>query len=239
MGFSGWIILAFAWLALVGLAVAARRLSTDPNDLRTGLARLGMLLYAKALHRLRVEGEIRDVMKDSPVLIVANHTAGVDPLLIQAAIPRFIRWIMASDMRWPELDPLWRFGRIIFIDRHEGGSAGLREALRALRDGDVVGIFPEGGIERPRRTILPFRDGVGMMIRRSKAIVVPIVIEGTPSAPTAKASLWTPSRARLRVMPPIDYRDSGLSAAEIAVDLRARFLEWTGWPESDQPPMPG
>lgn len=224
---------------MIAVGAVVRRLATDPDDPRTGLTRLGLLLYARVLHGMRVERAAGSDVRHGPLIVVANHTAGVDPLLIQAACPVFIRWIMASDMRWRALDPLWSFGKVIFVDRHEGGGPGLRETIRALRGGEVVGIFPEGGIERPRQAILPFREGVGVLIRRSGAPVLPIVIDGTPESPTAKASLWTPSRARLRIMAPIDYGATGLSASEITRALRARYLEWTGWPESDLAPMPG
>lgn len=230
------VILVCCWVGLIVVGAAARRLATNPSDLRTGIARLGLMAYGVALHRLSWmdKADRGDLPESRPLLIVANHASGVDPLLIQAACPYFIRWMMAEDMRWPELGAIWRFGRVIFVDRKDGGSAGLRTAIQALRAGDVVGIFPEGGLERPPGVILPFHEGVGVLIRRSKAIVQPVIVEGAPDAPTARAALWTPSRARLRFMPQIDYAGSGASSVEIASDLQARFLEWTGWPEGER-----
>ena len=230
------VILVCGWAGMIVVAVAAKRLATDPDDLRTGMARLGLMAYSASLHRTSWvdEGERLELPASRPLLIVANHASGVDPLLIQAACPYFIRWMMAADMRWPELGALWRFGRVIFVDRRDGGSAGLRMAIQALRARDVVGIFPEGGLERPQGVILPFHEGVGVLIRRSKAIVQPVIVEQAPDAPTARAALWTPSKARLRFMPRIDYAGSGASSAEIAADLQARFLEWTGWPEGER-----
>ncbi len=239
MSIGFWGILAAGWAAAIALGLVVRRLAPEPDDPRTGLAMLGLKMYARLVHGLRIEGALSMHGHSGPLVLVANHTAGVDPLLIQSACPFFVRWMMAEDMRWPALSRLWEFGRIIFVDRHAGGAVGLREAMGALRQGDVVGIFPEGGIEVPPQTILPFREGVGVLIRRSKAIVLPVVIDGTPQVSTARTSLWTPSRARLRFMPPINYTDAKLSAAEITADLHSRFLEWTQWPESTQPPLPG
>ena len=68
-----------------------------------------------------------------------------------------------------------------------------------------------------------------MLVKRTGARVLPVVIDGTPDAPTAWDSLWTSSNARVRVMSPIDYAESGLGNAEIAQDLERRFIEWTGW----------
>ena len=100
-----------------------------------------------------------------------------------------------------------------------------------VKAGGAIGIFPEGGIERPARTLLPFQPGVGFVVRRTGARVLPVWIDGTPMAlPTAWASLVTPSRARVRYGDLIDYSGTKLSAEEIAKDLQRRYSDWSGWP---------
>jgi 1-acyl-sn-glycerol-3-phosphate acyltransferase len=116
-----------------------------------------------------------------------------------------------------------------------------REALRYLQtvgetqpDGTissgVIGIFPEGGIERPRETILPFMPGIGLLVHKSGARVLPVVIRGTPSSSTAWGSLLSRSRSSIEFLEPIDYTTRGMKAGEIAEDLRRLFVERTGWP---------
>lgn len=205
--------------------------------------------YARCFHRLRVEGAAnippRRSPEPRPVLFVANHTSGADPLLIQAAVPYEVRWVMALDMRGQDgkLDWLWDFGRLIFVDRMKGEAGGLREAIRHLRrhpqpggPPQALGLFPEGHIERPERQLLPFLPGVGLVIKAAQPIVVPVVIEGTPQVDPAWASLWTRSRARVRFLPALDYRDSTLDAQGIAADLRERFRRETGWPLNEMQP---
>jgi 1-acyl-sn-glycerol-3-phosphate acyltransferase len=161
-----------------------------------------------------------------PLVVVANHTAGVDPVLLQAVVPFEIRWLMALDMRHPTGEWLWQLTRIIFVSRAAPSPAGTREAIQHLRGGGVLGVFPEGGIERPRGTVKPFLPGVGFLIRRTGVPVLPVVIEGTPNTRAAWTSLLRCSRATLTFMRPIDYSKAGLDAAGITDDLRRRYVEW-------------
>jgi 1-acyl-sn-glycerol-3-phosphate acyltransferase len=171
-----------------------------------------------------------------PLVIVANHTAGIDPLLIQA-IARFeIRWVMASDMRHPLGEAFWDWSQIIFVDRTGKDATGVREAIRHVQGGGVLGLFPEGGIERPQETLKPFQPGIGLIIKRTKAPVLPVIIRGTPEAASAWGSLIRPSRSRIEFLPLMDL--SQLDAGEIASTLERVYRERTGWPMQDAPLAP-
>lgn len=239
---AGLIILSLSVIAL--WSVAAHRLLDNPRgDVLTGIAWRLLLAYIRVVHRLRVEGteHIPARAGVGPLVIVANHTAGVDPLLVQGACPFFIRWMMALDMQLPTLEPVWTWAEVISVDRDGREIAATREAVRYLRSGGVLGIFPEGTLERPPSTIMPFLPGVGLIVHRSGARVLPVVIEGTPQIDPAWSSLWRSSRSVVRFMPVIDYTGSGLRAHNIAEDLRARYASWTGWPLNDAsaPMAPG
>jgi 1-acyl-sn-glycerol-3-phosphate acyltransferase len=183
-------------------------------------------IYALAVHRLRVRGREHLHRRSGPLIVVANHTSGVDPLLIQAASHFEIRWMMARDMMVPAGRALWEFARIIPVDRERGDSAALREAIRHLRQGGVLGVFPEGGIERPPGVLRPFEPGLGLIIARTRAPVLPVIIRGTPYATTAWESLFRSSRARLEVHPPIDAATLPDTPAAIVADLESRFRVW-------------
>lgn len=240
-----WIAVAIFVLLLLGIwALAARALTRAPirNDVSAGLFWLLGVSYARIVHSMRVQGraaiprigpDARPV--DGPIIVIANHTAGVDPVLIQAAAPFHIRWMMAQDMRLPALEWLWQWLRVIFVSRTTRDSLGTREAIRHLHAGGVIGIFPEGGLERPSFHLMPFQPGVGLLIKRSGARVLPVIVDGTPQVDPAWSSLWRPSRSRVRFKPTLDYSHTSMSAAEIAEDLRQRFAEWTGWPLNDHP----
>jgi 1-acyl-sn-glycerol-3-phosphate acyltransferase len=172
-------------------------------------------------------------MSSGPVLVVANHTGGVDPVLVQSAGPRLIRWMMARDMMGSGLEDLWRLTRVIPVDRTGTDAASLRAAMRTLKRGGVVGVFPEGRITRPAGTIRPFQEGVGVLAARCGAIVLPCWISGTPDVDGMAGSVLGRSRSRVVFLEPVRYERS-MSAADVAGDLRSRLIAASGWPACDE-----
>lgn len=180
--------------------------------------------YARHRHRLQVFGTQHLPGNNlGPLIVVANHTAGIDPLLVQTACPFEIRWMMAADMRHPRGEPFWQWMKIIFVDRTRPDTTALRLAIRHVKAGGVLGIFPEGKIERPKGQLLPFQRGVGTLVKQTGAAVLPVLIEGTPDAETAWGSILKRSQSRVTFLEPVCYGKSDPSAQEIAADLRSRI----------------
>lgn len=214
---------ALALLALVGLG--CRTLLRNPRgDVAGGLVWLAARVYARLVHRLSVRGAQNVPASDAgPLVIVSTHGAGIDPVLIQAVCRFRITFMMAADMMLPVFMPLWEWVDVIPVDREGGDTRAAREAIRRLKHGEVVAIFPEGRIVRERGVIYPFLPGVGLIIRRSASPVLPVVIEGTPRTASAWGSLWRTSRSTITFLPLADYADSRLDAEQIAADLRERM----------------
>lgn len=214
------------------LALLSRAVTRGPReDVLTGMASLVCRAYCRAVHRLKVEGaEHIPPRLDTGLIVVANHASGLDPLAVQAALPYFVRWMMMESMMLPALAGLWEWLEIIPVSGRGRELTSARAAIRALESGAVVGIFPEGAIERPARTLLPFVPGVGLIIAKTGAPVLPVVIEGAPYAASAWGSLFRTSRTRVRVMPLIRYDAAAMKPDAIARDLHDRYAAWTGWP---------
>jgi len=201
------------------------------HDPLLGLARLTVLVYCRLLHRVEVTGaeDLRETIDPGRLLVVMNHTAGIDPLLLQCRCRFYIRWMMAEDMMVPAVADVLRWLQVIPVRRAEGDSSALRAAIRHLQADGVIGVFPEGGITRPTGRIGPFMAGVGMIAAKTRAPVLLVWVSGTPRTRTAFGSLVWPSRTRVRceLQPPFP---ASMGAAEITTAMRTRLSEMSGWP---------
>ncbi len=222
---AGWCAVAAAWWLL-----AVPRLRRGP----TGRAWVGLLWHVSRWwiawrHRGTIEGLHHLRACQGPILIAANHTGAIDPLLVQAGTSRIIRWMMARDMMGQGLDALWEAVEVIPVDRAGPDTASLRAALRTLKQGGCVGVFPEGRITRPPCTIRPFQEGVGMLASRSGATVIPCWISNTPDVDGVVGSILSPSRSSVVLLEPVRY-DRTNDPASVAEDLRQRLIAASGWP---------
>ena len=181
-------------IGAIGLIQYLRRgpLSTGSANALWRLDRL----YTLTWHRLQWEGQA-NIPHEGPVLLASNHTTGLDPLLIQAACPRLVRWVMLSSYRFRVLGWLWRVLRPISLERGAGDRARIRQVVETLKQGEVVGFFPEGGLQREHRELGQLHPGVSMIAQRSGAWVVPVWIEGTPHRRNMLWHFLQPSRSRV------------------------------------------
>ena len=195
--------------------------------------------YSRLMHRPVYSGHeaIRRKIDAGGLVVVANHTGAADPLLLQSACRFHIRWMMAGNFMWSSLDWFWRAAPPIAVSRDGRDSGPLREAIRYVRSGHAIGIFPEGRIVHPRGQIFPFLPGAGLIVARSKAPVLLAWISGTPDTGDVMTALGSRSHARVEFLELIDYGDEK-DANVIAQDLRRRLQEASGWIINDEPPPP-
>lgn len=185
-------------------------------------------LYALTWHRLQWRGRA-NIPREGPVLLVSNHTTGLDPVLIQAACPRQVRWVMLRSFQFRALNWLWRVIRPISLERGAGDRARIRQIVATLQNDEVVGFFPEGGLQREQRELRRFHPGVAMIAQRSGAWIVPVWIEGTPRRRSMVWHFLQPSRSRVCFGEP--YRvDPKASHEAILTDLRERVMALASQP---------
>ncbi|MCX5660365.1 MAG: MFS transporter [Planctomycetota bacterium] len=212
-----------ALVALVGVQGLFRLLTRGPMPTRFvnvlwRLDRAALLIW----HRLRWLGRDRVPAKGA-VILASNHTTGLDPFLIQAAVPRRIRWVMLTSYQFRLLSPFWRAIEPIAIEPNKPGTSNLRAMLAALQAGEPLGFFPEGGIQREHRDLAPFHSGIGLLARRSEATIVPVWISGTPRTRNMLWHFLKPSRSTVTFGAP--YKPyASMSDDQIAQDLRERLL---------------
>lgn len=138
---------------------------------------LAVRLLVGCMYRVRVEGA--ENIPEGGALLVANHVSWADGVLLGLACPRHPRMIAYAkyfDNRW--LSWIGRLGRIIPIGATRKSMVdSIRVARQALQDGELVGIFPEGGITRTGQ-IREFRPGFLSILKKNNAPVVPVYLGG-------------------------------------------------------------
>ena len=133
---------------------------------------------AKIFLRFRVIGA-DNLPAEGGVILAANHVSYLDIPLLACSVPRRVDFMGKMELfRNPLTGPLFRRLGGFPVRRGEVDRSALEEAVKRLREGRVVAIYPEG--TRSRDGILrPGKAGIGMLVARSGARVVPAYIRGT------------------------------------------------------------
>jgi 1-acyl-sn-glycerol-3-phosphate acyltransferase len=176
------------------------------NDVAIRLLQAITIPYARLFHRIDVRGQCQ-LPARGPAILVCNHTSSLDPVLIQAVCPRLIRWMMARE--YIEVKPLrsiFNTMGVILVERKGRDAPAFRAAMRALDDGYILGIFPEGKIELTPE-LLPFHQGIGLFALRSGAPVHPCYLTGTQRGTEMVQAFIRPRKAKLAFGPPLDLSD--------------------------------
>jgi 1-acyl-sn-glycerol-3-phosphate acyltransferase len=138
-----------------------------------------MLIHS--VYRLEKSG-LEKIPDEGAALIVCNHVSFVDALVIAAACPRPIRFVMDHRIfKLPVLSFVFRTSRTIPIAPAREDPAMMERAFaevaNALKEGDVVGIFPEGRIT-DNGELYPFRPGIKRILEATPVPVVPMALRG-------------------------------------------------------------
>ena len=163
----------------VGLFLVVLYYRVQPLPLPAAIARRICEIYITFWHRWRRVGACR-IPGSGPVIVAGNHTSGLDPLAMGVSSPhRLIQFLMAREYYdLPVLKLLFRNLGCVPVDRSGADAGAVRASLRILKDGGVLGIFPEGGIS-PDGSLQAGKPGVGAMALITGATVVPVYIRGT------------------------------------------------------------
>ena len=199
-----------ASLLLLALALLARPAAAHPPEIRGPLLALWWLnrFYVGFWHRLEIENE-STLPEFGPAILISNHTCGIDHLLLQAASRRVLGFIIAQEFYDNKIyHPFCVAIGCIPVKRDGRDQASIRHALRSLKEGRVVAIFPEGKINPSSgREFHDAKPGAAFIPLRAGVPVIPAYIRGTPPSNEIVDALITPSRARVVFGDPIDLSD--------------------------------
>jgi 1-acyl-sn-glycerol-3-phosphate acyltransferase len=189
-------------------------------------------VLVNTLYRVRVDGS-KNIPEEGAALLVCNHVSFMDPLLLMANLRRPIRFVMYYKIfNVPLLRFVFRTAKAIPIAGNKEDPAVLQSAYdaidQALAAGELVCIFPEGGLTRDGE-IAPFRQGVEKILQRRPVPVVPMALRGL------WGSVWSrrdsmlhrarlPRRFRARVELVIDAAVAPAQVSAATLEARVRTL---------------
>lgn len=167
----------FLAAALLNALVASYIFMLLPEFLLRFLTWLAM----SVMYRLSIKG-LERVPEEGPALVVCNHVSFVDGFLVGASVRRPMRFVMYYKIyQLPVLNWLFRWGRAIPIaGRTEDEAlmeAAFVEVKKALAEGELVGIFPEGMITYSGE-MNPFRGGFERILAETPVPVIPMALRG-------------------------------------------------------------
>jgi 1-acyl-sn-glycerol-3-phosphate acyltransferase len=146
--------------------------------------RLGWIFF-RALYtfyfRWRVFGA-ENVPLSGGVILASNHASFLDPPLVGSGLKRPIHYLARQSLfRFPGIGALLRSWNSVPVDREGGGAAGLKAILDRLHAGAGIILFPEG-TRTFDSNLQPARSGIGLVVAKSTAPVVPVRVFGTYEA---------------------------------------------------------
>lgn len=140
------------------------------------ITKIKFLIIFKLFFSLKVAGQ-ENIPQDGPFIIVANHSSLLDPIILGVSIKPKIIFVAAAylfEIRW--LGYLLRKANSIPVQR-ENDIKAIKQSLKILQQGGVLGIFPEGGVDR-QKDDLPIKAGAAYLATKVGVPIVPIRIKG-------------------------------------------------------------
>ena len=152
------------------------------------LLRFGAFMLSRCIYRFKITG-YHHIPTQGAAVLTCNHVSFLDPVLLMAASPRPIYFVMDHRIfKMPVLGVVFKLAKAIAIaPRAEDPvlyESAFEAAAKVLRDGDLLAIFPEGGITKDGE-LQAFKGGIMKILENAQrdGVTVPVI-------PMALTNLW-------------------------------------------------
>ena len=179
--------------------------------------------FMRLMFRLEAVG-VENIPASGPVLIVSNHSSGLDPPLIGGASDRQLTYLAKA-----ELFKIPLFGALIRgldarpIRREGADPAALRTARHVLEEGRALLVFPEG-TRGDEGDIRPAKAGAGLLAVSSGAAVVPVYVKGSGQAWPRGRSLPRPAKITVTFGKPLRFEPARGTDRKAQYELASREM---------------
>jgi cytidylate kinase len=145
-------------------------------------------------NRIKFYG-LRNVPKTGGVIVASNHASYIDPPAVGACTYRTrMTHFMARDTLFKKGFMNWFLHKVgvIPLDRDKGDIKAMKTAIALLKDGASVALFPEG-TRSLDGTLQPAKPGIGFLVAKGNAPVVPVYVHGSYAAWSKNSDGWKPN----------------------------------------------
>jgi len=139
-------------------------------------------------------------LPDGPLLLICNHPSALDPMILTAACERPLRFLVAKE-EFESLAFNWlmKDAGCIPVDRSGRVEKAFREAIRQLEKGEVIALFPHGGMHKDSDPQKPLKRGVFKLAEMMQCPIIPVRLTGIRCPGSTIRSLILPGRVKLKI----------------------------------------
>ncbi len=170
-------------------------------------SRLILKAILNAFFGLEIEGA-ENLPEKGPFIVASNHVSHVDPVVVGVACKTSQLTFMAKKELFdiPIVGPWVKAVGCIPVERDSGSYGSLKKAVKMLKEGGSIGIFPEGR-RSPDGTLKKPHPGIGLLAVKSGAPIVPIYVSGTAKVMPKGQKLPKPHKIKARIGKIINISD--------------------------------
>lgn len=121
---------------------------------------------------------LENIPKSGKIILAGNHTNNFDSPLLLSCTKRVIHFLAKEELTKGILGPGFKAMGIIPVNRSIHDKNALHNAINTLKEDKVIGIFPEGTINKTKDIIMPFKIGAVKMASETDTQIVPFTITG-------------------------------------------------------------
>ena len=167
-------------------------------------------LLARMIFSMRVIHPER-MVESGPLLIAVNHSSFFDPPLAGICSRRGVFYLARKTLlKWPFFGPLFPAMNVIPVERDGNDMSALREVIKKVKEGNAVLLFPEG-TRSLDGDLQPARAGIGLVIAKTGAPVLPMRIFGAYEAFPKNARRFQLSQISVVIGEPIHFTAEEIS----------------------------
>lgn len=119
-----------------------------------------------------------NIPETGSLVLAGNHTNNLDAIMLVAVVSRKVHFLAKIELFKGIVGAVVKKMGCIPVNRKIHDKDALSSAKEVLKDGDVIGIFPEGTINRTSDIVMPFKIGAVKMAKDTDSLLVPFVITG-------------------------------------------------------------